>query len=526
MKTIDTATFVDHLDQRVTGLATCWIIERQDGLFYRFTDATENLTVDGFEYSSVGAYKRTAIETTSTLSVDNLDVIGIAGDLSLPEQDLRNGLFDNARISVFMCAWSDAVPGKIRLRRGFFGEVQTLPNGTFQVELRGLMQRLSYNYLDMFSATCLYDLGEPACGVVIRPEPVKRSTAYALGDTVLAAQSAAISIDLRYPAAIGDSDFSKLGITGFATSVDWFDVGANPMIATGAQALSGTKSLGTDGGAGASRQIISLENASDIPESVLAAGAAEFSLNGFWQSGATTASYQITFYDDDFTVIAGGYDSGAIAVGGSWTYFQSPTVAVPASAKQIAITLSGAGAGVLYDAIGGYFYDTTQSDPIFLPSTTGDVYWECTSAGTTAASYPGTFGGATAGDGSVVWTSRNAFLRSGIVLTADSRRVFTAAVTEPRAVDAWFNGGSVIFITGENAGSVMELKQWRETGGEIELFLSMPSDINTGDEFYVYPGCDKSRISCSAIFGNGKNMYAFPDVPGQDDLLKYPDSKA
>lgn len=527
MKTIDTISLSEHLDQQVTGLVTCWIIERQDGRMYRFTDATEDLTVDGDVYSSVGAYKRTAIETTSTLSVDNLDVIGLAGDLSLPEKDLRNGLFDNARISVFMCAWSAAVPGKIRLRRGFFGEVQTLPNGTFQVELRGLMQRLAYNYLDMYSATCLYDLGEPACGVVIRPEQVKRSTFYNVGDVVLAARSAAVSLDLRYPMTIPDASFEGLSVSGFASSVNWFDVGANPMITTGAQALSGSVSLATNGGAGATRQIIALEDASDLPQSLVASGNAEMSLNGFWITGGTTGRYQIQFYDNDFNIIVGGYDSGDVSVGASWTQFQSPAIAVPTTAKQVSITLSGAGAGVLFDSIRGFFYDETQRDPVFLPSDTGNVYYECTNDGTTSSVYPGTFtGSGTAVDGGVIWTARNAFLRSGVVLTADNRRTFTAVIEEPRAVDAWFNGGSVLFITGENAGVAMELKQWRQTNGEIELFLSMPSDINTGDEFFLYPGCDKSRISCAAIFRNGPNFYGFPDVPGQDDFLKYPDSKA
>jgi hypothetical protein len=746
VKTIDTVQMSDHLDQQVTGLVTCWIIEREDGQVYRFTDATEDITVDGDLYSSVGAYKRSAIETTSTLSVDNLDVVGIAGDLSLPAQDLRNGLFDNARISIFMAAWSALVPGKVRLRRGFFGEVQSLPNGTFQVELRGLMQRLSYNYLDMFSATCLYDLGEPACGIVIRPDQVQRSTSYAVGDTVLAAQSSAESLGLRYDLAIDDASFETLGANGFSASLSWYDAGANPMTTTTAQSVSGSTSLIGGAGAGATRQVIEVETATEMPMSVVEAGQASVRFNGYWRDDGDQTRYTVRFLDENYTqinesqsvrstarqrytstfsiagdftvafwinpdnndvggIMAGGteagadlgsairyqneqivvrgtplnvgtdviftdpsnpkanvtigqwnhiaitrtgttnriyvnfelvattgtvwgpfffedlfaendelssliigdnfalddvriydvakshsdiiaeaqnppvlpdanllrwfpfddgtlndatgndatnygagagttyavsaapidgngpltgYDSGNVSPGSTWTFFQSPAIFVPSRTKLIELTLITTGSSVNFDALSSYMYDAGALDPVFLPSDVTDVYWECTSGGTTAASYPATFtggAGSTAVDGSVTWTARNAYLRAGRVISADNQRTFTSSVNEPRAVDAWFNGGSVIFVTGDNAGVVMEVKDWLNADGQIELFLSVPGEIASGDEFFIYPGCDKSRISCAAIFDNIINFFGFPDVPGQDDFLRYPDAK-
>lgn len=742
MKTIDTVALSDHLDQQVTGLVTCWIIEREDGEVYRFTDATEDLTVDGDVYSSVGAYKRTAIETTSTLSVDNLDIVGIASDLSLPEQDLRNGLFDNARISVFMCAWSAVVPGKIRLRRGFFGEVQSLPNGTFQVELRGLMQRLSYNYLDMFSTTCLYDLGEPACSVTIRPDQVQRSTHYAIGDVVLAAQSTAVSLGKRYPLTVGDYGFDEVSVSGFDTSLYWYNSGANPMEFTNALTYSGTATLkGATAGAGSTSQVIEIEAATKMPMSVIEEGLAELEVNGFYYTDGNTAQVTVDFLDEshnvialskavaptqqqaytgitaltgDFTVsfwikpttsdeggimhggttalgstiyysdqqityyyhpntitsievvktgetvngpkvpigewshvaisrsgtavsiwvnfvllgtgtssasfywdtlfghvdnnaaryfdagliddiriynvakthtdliqellepplpdatllrwftfddntlndqtgndatvpgagtgttysITGapvqgdgttvtGWDSGAQSPGTTWTRFSSGALVVPVHAKMVRLTCAANGGEAYFDAMSAVLYDTSQEDTTFRPLDVNDVYWKCTTPGTTATTYPAAYtggAGASAVDGGAGFTAQNAWLRGGRVIDADDRRTFTATITEPRAVDAWFNGGAVIFVTGANAGIVTEVKNWTQSTGLIELFLSVPHAISTNDEFFIYPGCDKSRISCAAIFNNAKNFFGFPDVPGQDDLFSYPDA--
>ena len=185
MKTT-TAAMQTHLGQEVTALATCWIIDREDGITKRFTDHDQDIPVGGDIYSSIGAYKRTASETTDTLSVDNLDIEGISNELALPRDDLILGTYDNATIRVFMTSWDGTDTGELKLRRGFFGQVQTLPNGTFSVELRGIFQHLAHTYTKLYTATCLYDLGEADCGVPIDPPFVQRSTAYLLGDHVSA----------------------------------------------------------------------------------------------------------------------------------------------------------------------------------------------------------------------------------------------------------------------------------------------------------------------------------------------------
>jgi len=175
-----------HLDQAVTALATCWIIDREDGVTKRFTDHDRDIEVGGDTYLSIGSYKRTASEATDTLSVDNLDIEGVTNELALPRDDLVLGTYDNATIRVFVTSWDGTDTGTLKLRRGFFGRVQTLPNGTFSVELRGVLQHLAHTYTKLYTATCLYDLGEPGCGVPINPDIVQRSTAYAVDDHVSA----------------------------------------------------------------------------------------------------------------------------------------------------------------------------------------------------------------------------------------------------------------------------------------------------------------------------------------------------
>lgn len=742
MKSI-TTELRDHLDQEVTALCTCWQITRVDGTILRFTDADEDVVQDGLTYKSIGAYKRTAIETTSSLSVDNLEIVGASSDLALPEEQLRLGLFDNAEILVFITSWLDEVRGIIRMRRGFFGEVQVLPNNTYQVELRGIMQRLSYNYTDIYSATCLYNFGEPDCGVVVMPDDVKRATAYEAGDVVRAPQDG-FAHGRIYELGIGDPDFEIAGPSGsFDNSIYWYNFGVANAFVDNQQAYSNAYSA--RGGAGVSTLIqdIDLEDTTGLPLTSIdgetcfltfrswrrdsadtgrvrvqfldidgqalgygnkiqfnagsnglvlgtsrsflgdftfeawikvASPGFDTPLCGFQDSENTTPSGQridcsngrltlrinppnsndfvqgqstrlvpagqwthvaltrsgttctwyidfneagsFTFADpfeidkvlgatpssgfigeadeirfwevsrteyeltrdarkkldaatpdlvryynfddgtaDDETnddpatiplpagasIIPSGdspvrvpaavvgntatYSTGFENVGGGWVERELVDRLIPTGARICRIEFETTGTGARLDNLTGYVIDTSQAG-LVAGYQTGDVYYEAGNSGTTAgniadATY--TAGGGL--DGGVGWIARNSFTRGGRVLRSFGARRFTAVVNDPRAVDGWFNGGLVTFESGPNAGVSMEVKSWDVGSGEVELYLSVPNNIKPGDLFSIYPGCDKSRISCAAIFNNIRNFFGSPDVPGQDDLLRYPDSK-
>lgn len=745
MKSIETS-LRNHLDQEVTALCTCWTITRVDGTVLRFTDSDEDVTQDGDTYQSIGAYKRTAIESTATLSVDNLEIVGAATDLALPEEELRAGLFDNAQVTIFMTSWLDSVKGKLRLRRGFFGEVQTLPNNTFQVELRGIMQRLAYNYTDIFSSSCLYDLGQPECGIIIKGADLTVGQAYDVGEGARIAQTS-YARGKAYDIGWGDPDFETAGSAGGVnSSLYWYNSGVNDLTLVTDEVYAGPYSARGNTGAGTLTQDIDLEadtglslaqvdaescfltlrafrrdngeqgrlrvvfedrdgeelgygqaltlgasgfaadpisfagdftvelwvyllNAPTIDESIFGQGSfggpgqvgTRFSFEngtlalridddvllvdnqiivqsgsapvvGEWRHIALTRSGTTVSLIENFEVTATGtyagpiywnvwgdapdsagftgywdelrvwsiarepyelaidgkrtidpatanlfryysfddlngadltggdltfsfgpgpniqsglgspmatsvthatglgsatYDSGYADVGTTWTEIGTQDHLIPQGAKTMSVNFDVLGTGSTdsrIDNLTGHIINTAESG-IVIGYMTNNVAWRCTIAGTSNASSATGGIGSTLNFGGLQLVGEDSYLRAGRVLSSDGARTFVAEVTEPRAVDAWFNGGAVVFETGANAGVAMEVKSWVQSTGAIELFLSLPSNIKAGDYFSIYPGCDKSRISCAAIFRNVENMFATPDVPGQDDLFRYPDAK-
>lgn len=170
-----------HLAGEVTTLATCWRLERADGWVRGFTDHDRELEVDGLTYVASTGFLPSAIKTASDLSVDNLDVDGFLDDAALRAEDLIAGLFDGARIDVFIVNWANLGQGRLLLRKGFLGEIKRADQ-RFSAEIRGLSNRLQQTAGKLYSRLCRVDLGSSECGVALGP----RTDTYAVTQVIAA----------------------------------------------------------------------------------------------------------------------------------------------------------------------------------------------------------------------------------------------------------------------------------------------------------------------------------------------------
>lgn len=699
MKTTE-PTFRDHLDKDVTALCTCWEIRRKDGAVLRFTDSDQDVVHDGNTYQSIGAYSRSAIESTSSLSVDNLEVSGMATDLALPVEELRAGAYDHAEVEVFMTSWMPSVAGKVKLRRGFFGEVRVLPNGTFTVELRGLLQRLAHTYTDVFSATCRHDLGDDGCGINLNHPFIAEGA--------------------HIPIPYSDANFEEVGSVGLGASHTWYNpINEEDLIDSGATYSGSYAARGSDLG-GYLVQDIDLYQMSDDFRAHVDQGFVGFNAFAWRKDYGDQGRIRYQFFDNDFRQLrltSGSYYSGGnrinipeTIIAGDWTFeawvkpaepwtpqgnydrqgeifgyndgnqrirslridrytdtltflssepndgfqtiftahFEIPedewghvalvregdtTIICYINGKEVARaeTWTVNHAAFYAEAIaGGYIYnwdgtfdevriwtearsqalinqerfrDISEAPPTLIryypfdgntedwginetgpvTATSGGVLqsdyspvavayrgieteldsgfqdvgtsWtlvelsraaipmNCryirlifdhfsvagTAAGTRMDSVFGWFTDAantvsmpnfSVGSNEDIWT------RAGMVTTGGSNRIFNANIDEPRkSQDGWFQGGLVTFYSGKNAGASMEIKRWTASSNQIELFLSLPYPVEQGDLFTIYPGCDKSRVCCVALFENIENFFGTPDIPGEDELFRYPDYK-
>jgi uncharacterized phage protein (TIGR02218 family) len=115
------------------------------------------------------------------------------------------------------------------------------------------------------------------------------------------------------------------------------------------------------------------------------------------------------------------------------------------------------------------------------------------------------------------------FEESGTVGTVTSATTF-----EPSLVQAtgWYDGGELTWTGGANAGQTVAARSWDATTNTLTLFLPALYPMQAGDAFTIRPGCDKSFATCQAKFDNAVNFRGFPHVPGNDQVLSYPDAQS
>lgn len=153
----------DHLNSGTTTLATCWVIEREDGVKIGLTDHDKPLSFDGMEFSpDAGAGGRT-IEKSGDLGTDNTEIITAFNSEAIDSQDLNSGRYDNAVIEIWRVNWREP---KVRYlqKKGVLGEVEAT-GSSFMAELRGFTHYLDQTRGRVFGYECDAVLGDKRCNV-------------------------------------------------------------------------------------------------------------------------------------------------------------------------------------------------------------------------------------------------------------------------------------------------------------------------------------------------------------------------
>jgi len=110
---------------------------------------------------------------------------------------------------------------------------------------------------------------------------------------------------------------------------------------------------------------------------------------------------------------------------------------------------------------------------------------------------------------------------AGTLTGVTSNSVFTDS-GRTEAVD-WFKYGVITFTSGNNSGQSFEVGGF--TAGQFTLFTHPPFEVQVGDTYSVYAGCDKLFDTCKNKFDNVINFRGFPYMPGIDRMVNIIDPK-
>lgn len=170
MKTVS-AALQTHLGKELATLATLIKITRADNQILGFTSFDKDIVISGVTYKADGAFQASSIQNRVALSTDNLDIIGLLDAAMISDADLRAGLYDHARIDVYLCNWADLTQGIMQLRRGWLGQVKLI-GGKYQAELRGLHDLLQRPFGKVYSPECRHTFGDTSCKINLAAQTV------------------------------------------------------------------------------------------------------------------------------------------------------------------------------------------------------------------------------------------------------------------------------------------------------------------------------------------------------------------
>ena len=114
------------------------------------------------------------------------------------------------------------------------------------------------------------------------------------------------------------------------------------------------------------------------------------------------------------------------------------------------------------------------------------------------------------------------FKGTGAIIDLLRDRAFTASGLGGFTY-GWFTFGTLDWTSGANVGRQAEvLSHYLVDGVAILTLLEAPVRAIAGsDTFTIRAGCDKRIATCGTKFANVANFRGFPNIPGQDAVLRY-----
>lgn len=172
------AGFAAHIASGATTLATCWRIERADGLVLGFTDHDVALSFGGAEFLPAHGLDGGAGTAKLGAGVDTTDVVGVLHSEAISEDDILLGRFDGAAVTTWRVNWR-APAERMLVSRTTIGEI-VREDGVFRAELRSGQHAINRPQGRIWQALCDAELGDARCGVDLE-DPAYRAEAVVLG---------------------------------------------------------------------------------------------------------------------------------------------------------------------------------------------------------------------------------------------------------------------------------------------------------------------------------------------------------
>lgn len=200
-----------------TTYSRCVRITRTDGVVLGFTSSDRPLRIEGITYSPSAAPNSVAITRDIELNVDNVQIVSVLMAEGVNSQDLINGRFNDAKITVakidYLNPPNSLIEGEVLLS-GRVGKID-LTDTAYTMEIRGLSSLLNQSITKTASPICRWSLGDANCTVDLTNLSAEGSVANTINNKQMA-----IDLEASFELAAGLLEFTSGINQGLIYTID------------------------------------------------------------------------------------------------------------------------------------------------------------------------------------------------------------------------------------------------------------------------------------------------------------------
>lgn len=146
-------------------IATFILITRKDGTLLGYSDHDKDVTYNSLVYKPSPALKKISLNLRNNAEVSNQEILA-TWNVDLDEDDLKNGLYDDALIDVFRMDYTNVSAGIIIVFRGSLGLIQWTDEG-FRADIHSIMRQLQRKIGLTYTAKCRFKLFQQASPISV-----------------------------------------------------------------------------------------------------------------------------------------------------------------------------------------------------------------------------------------------------------------------------------------------------------------------------------------------------------------------
>lgn len=156
-----------HLNEDATTVCLLTRIETRSGAVLGFTDLDEDIVYDDGDgpvtYSAENGFTPSRMQAAADTAVDNAELAGVVSSTGITMQQIRAGLFDYAKVTVYRINYMAPSAGHEIIQYGRAGET-TFSESGWRTEFRSLMQLLKQPISTPYSIECRARFGSKPIG--------------------------------------------------------------------------------------------------------------------------------------------------------------------------------------------------------------------------------------------------------------------------------------------------------------------------------------------------------------------------